>query len=83
MNERLVQRPDCRAIEARPARLAAWPVFEEPSSGIAISAKAVMVMPGMLIRMAKRSARLTFASIIWRMAASIVKGIWRSICSRR
>ena len=25
MNERLAQRPDCRAIGARPARLAAWP----------------------------------------------------------
>jgi hypothetical protein len=48
-----VQRPGCRAIGARPARLAAWPASREPSSGIAIS-KATAVMldtPGMLIRM--------------------------------
>src|ERR1700722_1862321 len=72
MNERPVQRPDCRAIGARPARLAAWPASREPSSGIAISkAKAVMLdRPGMLIRMAKRSARLSSASTIWRIAAS-------------
>jgi len=51
-----------------------------PSSGIAISrAKAVMLeTPGMLVRMAKRSARLAFASIIWRIAASTV-AICRSI----
>src|SRR5258708_21180084 len=74
MNERPVQRPDCRAIGARPARLAAWPASREPSSGIAISkTKAVRVdTPGMLIRMAKRSARLASASTIWRIAASTV-----------
>ena len=58
MSERPVQRPDCRAIGARPARLAAWPASRVPSSGIAISkAKAVMVeTPGMLVRMSKRSS---------------------------
>jgi hypothetical protein len=35
---------------------------------------------GMLVWMAKRSARLAFASIIWRIAASTV-AICRSICS--
>ena len=37
MNERPVQRPDCRAIGAKPARFAACPASTAPSSGIAIS----------------------------------------------
>ena len=76
--------PDCRAIGSQACEVGDLAGFEEPSSGIAISkAKAVMLdTPGsMLIRMAKRSARLSSASTSWRIAASTV-AICRSICSR-
>jgi hypothetical protein len=61
--------------------LAACPASSAPSSGIAISrAKAVMLeTPGMLVRMAKRSARLAFASIIWRIALRPSRSADRSV----